>query len=330
METPPVALVAGGSRGLGLLIARELLRRDHAVAVCARDADVLAQSTRRLTAEAPGPGQVRGYPCDVTDPAQVAELVRRVRQELGPIEVLVTVAGVIQVGPEPATTEADFEASVATMLWAPVRLARAVLPEMRARGHGRIGTITSIGGVVPAPHLLPYSTAKFGAVGFSQGLTVELSGSGVTATTVVPGLMRTGSHENAWFVGDQPREYAWFAPSASLPLLAMNAERAARRIVDGVLRGRPLVVLTPLAKVGMRVHGLAPATTVRALGLAGRLLPAAPPPPPRPAVRGHEASRRLGSRTVRTLTALGSRAARRYQQRSAQGDGHGPRPSGGS
>lgn len=315
MDTTPVALVAGGSRGLGLLITRELLRQGYAVAVCAREETVLAESTSRLAAEGHGPGPVRGYPCDLTDPAQVTDLVRQVREDLGPVDVLVTVAGVIQVGPEAATTEADFRAAVDAMLWAPVRLAREVLPEMRARGHGRIGTITSIGGVIPTPHLLPYTTAKFGAVGFSQGLAVELSGTGVTATTVVPWLMRTGSHENAWFLGDRPREYAWFGPSASLPLLAMNAERAARRIVDGVLRGRPMVVLTPMAKVAMRVHGLAPATTIRALGLAGRVLPAAPAAPPRPAVRGHEAARRLGSRTVGALTAFGSRAARRYQQR---------------
>ncbi|WP_153394269.1 SDR family NAD(P)-dependent oxidoreductase [Ornithinicoccus halotolerans] len=321
MNNAPVALVAGGSRGLGWLIARELLQRGHTVAVCARDAAVLAESTSRLATERHGPGTVRGYPCDLTDPTQVTDLVRRVREELGPVEVLVTVAGVIQVGPEAATTEADFRASVDTMLWAPIRLAREVLPEMRARGHGRIGTITSIGGVVPAPHLLPYTTAKFGAVGFSEGLAVELSGTGVTSTTVVPWLMRTGSHENAWFVGDQAREYAWFGPSASLPLLAMNAERAARRIVDGVLRGRPMVVLTPMAKVAMRVHGLAPATTVRALGLAARLLPSAPDSATHPAARGHEAARRLGSRTVGALTAFGSRGARRYQQRSAQRTG---------
>lgn len=117
------------------------------------------------------------------------------------------------------------------------------------------------------PHLLPYSVAKFGAVGLSEGLQAELSGTGVTATTIIPGLMRTGGHVHAQFVGDEPKDYAWFAPRASMPLLSVSAERAARRIVDGVLAGRSQVELTPLTWVGRRVHGLAPGTTSKVLGL---------------------------------------------------------------
>ena len=108
------------------------------------------------------------------------------------------------------------------------------------------------------PHLLPYSTAKFGAVGFTQGLSAELAGTGVTVTTVAPGLMRTGSHLRATFTGNHGAEYAWFAAGASMPLVSMDAERAARKIVDGVLGGRPMVVLTPLAKLGIRVAGAGP------------------------------------------------------------------------
>lgn len=322
MKHQPVALVAGGSRGLGLLIAEELLRRGHQVAICARTPVDLTRAEQSLRRH----GSVRSYPCDVRDPDQIDALVARVRSDLGPVEVLVTVAGIIQVGPAEALTEQHFQDAIDTMLWGPVRLARAVLPEMRCRGHGRIGTVTSIGGKVAPPHLLAYAVAKFGAVGFSEGLTAELAGTGVTATTIVPGLMRTGSHERAHFVGDQGAEYAWFGPAASLPLLTMSAERAARKIVSAVLAGRPLVTLTPLAKIATRVHGLAPATTVRLLGLTNRLLPSAPPSSSHrqgddavPATLTGREARTTLSRPARAavgaLTVLGSRAARRHNER---------------
>ena len=124
--------------------------------------------------------------------------------------------------------------------------------------------------------------------------------------------MRTGSHERAFFTGDAAQEYAWFAPSASLPLLSMDAERAASRIVRGVLAGRPLVTLTPLTKVGIRVRGLMPATTTRVMGLVNRALPDGMASE---TVDGREAERRLDSRVVRLLTTLGTRAARRNNER---------------
>ncbi|MGB6021520.1 MAG: SDR family oxidoreductase [Ornithinimicrobium sp.] len=311
---PSVALVAGASRGLGLLIARELLKRDYRVAICARDAEELTAAVGILSQF----GSVRSYVCDVGDRTQVDRMVASIEADLGPVEVLVTVAGVIQVGPAESVTLEHFDEAISTMLWGPVQLAWAVLPGMRERGRGRIGTVASIGGSVSPPHLLPYATAKFAAVGFSEGLSAELSGTGVTSTTVIPGLMRTGSHERALFTGDAAREYAWFAPAASLPLLSMNAERAAATIVDGVLAGRPHVGLTPMTHVGIRVHGLAPSTTVRALGLVRRLLPVAPVEPVPATVSGRAAAAALNSRVVSGLTVLGSRAARRYNQRTGR------------
>ena len=194
------------------------------------------------------------------------------------------------------------------------RMAAPVLPGMRERGRGRIGTIASVGGLVSVPHLLPYCTAKFGAVGFSEGLAASLSGTGVTATSIDPGLMRTGSHERAYFTGESQNEYAWFAPSASLPVLSMNADRAARLIVDGVLAGRPIVLLGWLPKVAQRVRGIAPGLTIRALGVVNRVLPSASPQQT-DLVVGATAKQRLGSRVVNALSTLGSKAAQRNNER---------------
>lgn len=320
MTPPPVALVAGASRGLGLLIARELLRRGHRVAICARTPADLARAEESLGRD----GTVRAFPCDVREPEQIDRLVEQVRSALGPIDVLVTVAGIIQVGPAESMTEEHYRDALDTMLWGPIRLALAVLPGMRGRGHGRIGTVTSVGGRISPPHLLPYAVAKFGAVGFSEGLAADLAGTGVTSTTIVPGLMRVGSHERARFTGRPGAEFAWFGPAASLPLLTMSGERAARKIVGAVLAGRPVVTLTPLAKIATRAHGLAPATTVRLLGLNKRLLPSAP-------AAGEESTTMTGvqarstlSRPARAvvdvLTTLGRKAARRTNERGNAAD----------
>lgn len=303
------ALVVGGSRGLGLLIARHLLDRGYDVVIAARDADELQRALTQLDA----PGRVENYVCDVTDAEAVTAMMAWCERR-GPVEVVITVAGIIQVGPAESMELAQFERAVATMTMGPIHVAWAALPAMRARRRGRIGTVSSVGGVVSPPHLLPYATAKFGAVGFSDGLAAALSGTGVSATTIVPGLMRTGSHEQALFTGDAPAEFAWFAPAASLPVLSMDADRAAARIVDGVLRGAPLVTLTPLAWAAMRVRGLLPGTTTRVMGLVNRLLPAAEGPAGAE-TPGRRARRGLNSPVVEALTILGRRAAARNNER---------------
>jgi short-subunit dehydrogenase len=258
----------------------------------------------------------------VADNAQVEALVERVEADLGAIDVMICVAGIVQVGPLESLERSHFTNAIDTMLWGPVNCGLAVAPRMRARGQGRIGVITSVGGRIAAPHLLPYSTAKFGAVGFSRGLRSELAGTGVTVTSVQPGLMRTGSHLRAQFVGDHGREFAWFAIAASLPLLSIDAERAAVRIVHGILAGRAVVTVTPLAMLAPRVDALFPGLTSALLGLTTRLLPDAPGTPESTETReGWEAAQQLPRRTrflVDRLTGLGRAAAGQYNEQPAE------------
>lgn len=315
----PLALVAGASRGLGLLIARELGRRGHRLVICARSGEELDRARDQLEAEGL---TVRTAVCDVADGEAVSGLVADVEATDGPIEVALVVAGVIQVGPLDSLTSDHFAEAISIMLWGPINVGLAVAAPMRARGHGRIGVVTSIGGLVPVPHLLPYSTAKFGAVGFTAGLRSELAGTGVKVTTIAPGLMRTGSHLRAEFTGRQGAEYAWFAPSATLPGITMNPERAARTIVDGVLAGRAYVLLSLLTKVGARVNGLAPSTTAALLGLAARLLPSGPPPAGTSTVQGYQVEqglKPLPAALVKAVTVLGRAQARRWNQRPPRG-----------
>lgn len=320
----PLALVAGGSRGLGLLIARRLGEQGYRLVISARDLDELQEARDQLSADG---HLVEVRACDVADAAAVTALVTEVEAEIGAIEVLMTVAGVIQVGPLNALERHHFIKAINIMLWGPIHTAMAVVGPMQQRGRGKIGIITSVGGLVSVPHLLPYSTAKFGAVGFANGLRAALAGSGVTVTTVAPGLMRTGSHFQAEFVGQHDREFAWFSTAASLPVMSMDAERAAATIVHGVLAGRSMLLVGWLPKIAMRVNGLAPQTMAWAMGIGARLLPSAPAGRAGGAgtggtsnatVRGWEAKDTLKPATatvVRSLTTLGRRAAARFNQR---------------
>jgi short-subunit dehydrogenase len=308
-----VAVVTGASRGLGLLLARELARQFCPLVICARDVAELERAADDLRARG---AQVTAVACDVTDEASPQLLIDTALEHYGRLDILVSNAGLIQVGPVQAAQASHFESALDTMALAPVRLALATLPVMRRQGHGRIVTITSIGGKIAVPHLLPYSTAKFAAVGFSQGLRAELGRGPVTVTTVVPGLMRTGSHLQARFTGQADQEFTWFALGASLPLVSMDAERAARQIVAAVRQRRAEIILTPAGQLVSRLAGIAPGLTSGALNLTQRLLLPAPASGGGQAgVPGHELTPALGTKTFSRLTTLGRAAASRFNER---------------
>ena len=307
--TGETALVTGGSRGLGLLIAERLGRRGCRVMICARDAAELETAGTRLRSQGIDADTIV---CDITDPQAADRLVRAVQARFGRLDILVNNAGVIQVGPLKGLAGEDFEQAWQTMFAGPLRLILAALPQMRARRSGTIVNIASLGGRIPVPHLLPYVAAKHALTGFSSGLRAELAGDGISVTTVVPGLMRTGSHRAAEFSGQADREFAWFSLLSSLPLLPGSASRAARAIVRAAEHRRPELVFTPAAKVACRLYALTPGTATRLLGVVGRLLPS-PGSAPEHNVRGASLASGQGA-VLAGATVLSERAARRNNE----------------
>lgn len=266
-----VVVITGGSRGLGLVLAREFARAGSRVAICARDDQELINARselKKLNA------QVMAVRCDVTNNAEVKELMTIVEDRFGPIDVLVNNAGVIQVGPIRVMTRDDYEEAMKIHFWGPLNTILNVLPSMRRRKQGRIVNISSIGGKISVPHLVPYSASKFALVGLSEGLRAELLNEGIYVTTVCPGLMRTGSPRNADFKGQHRAEYAWFSIADSLPLVSIEAERAARQIIDACRKGQAELVISLQAKLAVVFHGLFPGLTSDLLSVVDRLLPA--------------------------------------------------------
>jgi len=185
----------------------------------------------------------------------------------------------------------------------------AVLPAMLKRGRGTIVNITSIGGKLAVPHLLPYTASKFAAVGFSEGLHAEMRSKGIHVITVCPGLMRTGSYMNALFNGDAAREYRWFSFGATTPGLSASARSAARRIVRGVLSRETEIFITPQAELAGRFAPATPAITATAMSLVNRLLPN---PVEEPAQ--HRRGAELREREPAVASVFGRKAAGRYNE----------------
>lgn len=307
--TNQVVLITGGSRGLGLAIAQEFGKRRCRLALCARDAEELNRARAQL--EAAGV-KVLTVPCDVSDPSAVNSMLSTVRGHYGRIDVLVNNAGEIRVAPLGNLTAADFERALSVMFWGTVHPTLEVLPLMREQGGGRIVNVTSIGGKVSTPHLLAYGCAKAAAIAFSEGLRNEAARDGIVVTTVVPGLMRTGSHVNAVFKGRHVEESGWFGISAALPFLTIPASRAARGIVCAVRRGRSEIILGIPAVLLAKAHALCPRTMSRILTIVNSLLPS-----PAPGASSEESGLQLEPRhgsVYHILTTLNRRAGHRLNQ----------------
>jgi short-subunit dehydrogenase len=306
-----VVLITGASRGLGLALAEEFGRAGARLVLTARDPWELERARALLIKRnaVQDAADVLIVSADLRQKEEAEHLIAQAARYFSRIDVLVNNAGVITVGPVENQTSEDFHDVMDSNFFSGLHCTLSVLPQMLERGSGSIVNITSIGGKLAVPHLLPYTASKFAAVGFSEGLHAEIRSKGVHVLTVCPGLMRTGSHLNARFSGNAAKEYRWFSLSANLPGVSASAARAARRIVRAVLRRETEIAITPQAVLGARLAGIAPVLTARAMDVVNRFLPD-PVAEPSSQRRGAE----VRSLEVPPAGTIGWWAAQRYNQ----------------
>jgi 3-oxoacyl-[acyl-carrier protein] reductase len=187
--TGKVALVTAASRGLGRAVALRLAREGVSVAICSRDEERITAAAAEIAQETGT--RARGVRCDVTDGVAVRELVARVAEEFGGVDILVTNAG----GP-PAGLAADFgpndyRAAVELNLLSTITLVYEVLPFMKKKGWGRIVAVTSVAARQPVENLILSNTARAGVLGFLKTLSAQVARDGITVNSVCPGYTKT-------------------------------------------------------------------------------------------------------------------------------------------
>lgn len=265
-----VILITGGSRGLGLELARQLSAKGARLAICARTEEQLEKARVEL---AQSGTDVIALPVDLTSRSEVKNMVSEIVKHFGRIDVLINNAGIVQVGPHDSMNLKDYEQAMDANFWAALYTMHHSLPHFMRQGEGRIVNVTSIGGKIAVPHLLPYTASKFALVGLSEGLHAELKKHNIHVTTIVPNLMRTGSPRNVTVKGDQEKEYAWFKHADSNPLLSQKVNVAARSVIRALEYGEAEAILSLTAKAATILQGIAPRWVSALMTLANRFLP---------------------------------------------------------
>lgn len=263
-------LITGGSRGLGLVMARQLLDAGAKVAICARDKGELERA--RLELEKRN-GEIATFVCNVMNQAQVEQVIKQVKERFGAIDILINNAGADIVGPMEEQNLQDYEEMMNLHFWAPLYSTYAVLPDMQARQQGRIVNIASIGGKTPSPHMLAYCASKFALVGLSEGMRIELAKDGIAVTTVCPGMIQSGFADHALMKGQNRKEYAWFSIGVSLPFVSVSAEKVARVAIAGFRRGAAEVIVPLPFWFAARFYALFPELNSNIFGIVNRFFP---------------------------------------------------------
>ncbi|MFI7493548.1 SDR family NAD(P)-dependent oxidoreductase [Kocuria sp. M4R2S49] len=218
------ALVTGGTSGIGAAFAEALARRGNALVLVARDADRLEQTASRLRTEHGVPVEI--LPADLSDRADVDRVAARVEDPERPVDVLVNNAGFSVktrfADPDTGAHDRAFE----VMCRAVLVLSSAAARAMTTRGSGWIINVSSTAGLVT---MGSYSAIKAYTTAFTEALAVELDGTGVHVTALLPGWVRTEFHERAGISGTSIPSFMWLTP-----------ERVVEEALDDVARGKVL------------------------------------------------------------------------------------------
>lgn len=261
-------VLTGGSRGLGLVMARQMIAEGARVVSLARDPETL----RRAEQEFP-PGSYFPIQCDVTEASDLERAHSIIRAKFNSVDVLIHNAGIIQVGPFHNLNKSDYEDSLKLHFWATYQLIRNFLPQLKRSKDARVLVTNSLGGRVGVPHLSSYSVGKFAQSGFLESIRPELVQSGIGLTVAYPALMRTGSPDHAHYRGNLRDERFWFTLSDSLPLISLPADQAVTSILNAVKAGRPEVIPGFVGKLGLKTRELSPSLFNFVMKVANGFLP---------------------------------------------------------
>jgi short-subunit dehydrogenase len=229
------ALITGAASGIGRSTALELARRGYTVGLVDIDGAGLATLAEEVRSAG---GEAHTFQADLASPEAIEMLARDVVGALGRVDLLLNNVGVAVVAPLLEISEEDWDWILNINLRAAVRLTRALLPGMIARGSGQVAFTASMAGLIGAPGMLAYSTTKFALVGFAEALRLDVIDQGIDVTVVCPGYVRTNLHRATRYKNDGFSRLLDAPPS----WYGVSSERAAYKIVNAIAARRPLLV----------------------------------------------------------------------------------------
>jgi 3-oxoacyl-[acyl-carrier protein] reductase len=186
--TGKVAIVTGGSEGMGRACAERLTREGVKVTICARRKEILENTAAALRA---GGGDVLAVPADVTRAEDVGSVVRATVDRFGGVDILVNNAGTSSAAGFEKVDDDTWHQDIELKLMAAVRFCRAVIPIMKQRGGGRIVNVTTVGGKAPAPRALPTSVTRAAGINLTKSLATEYAPDNICVNTVCIGLVKS-------------------------------------------------------------------------------------------------------------------------------------------
>lgn len=261
-------LITGGSRGLGLELAREFLAAGARVALCARNQAELERARQRL---APAGEPVSIHVADISDPQDVDRLVSEVAERWGRLDILVNNAALFMSGPMALMRVEDYERILKVNLIGTIIVTETCRPYLERRGG--VITIVSAAGLLPAPHLAPYAVSKAGVSMYAQLLEVELADRGLETMAVYPSYMPTGVSYHADYRGAVAAEQHTVQRLMQVPFLAVDQRRGAGIIVDAWRYGRRVVIYPAVVRLSVMLTGLVPEFVLRIARRANRYYP---------------------------------------------------------
>ena len=188
-----VAIITGGSDGIGKAAAQSMAQEGASVVIVARRSDVLEEAV--LDIKAATEGQVLPISADVTDPDSARSIVENTVNQFGRVDILVNNAGTSMAKPFEDVSKEDWEYDFDLKVWGAVRLIQESIPEMRKVGGGRIINVTNLGGRTPGPASMPTSISRAAGIAITKGLSKDLAKDNILVSTVCIGLIKSGQHQ---------------------------------------------------------------------------------------------------------------------------------------
>lgn len=214
-----VALVTGGSDGIGRAVVERLAAEGAMVSLCARRSEPLQAVVAGITAAG---GQALGLPANVTDPGAIDRVVAATVERFGRLDILVNNAGRSAAGPFDSVDDAGWQADLDLKFHAAVRATRAVLPHLRAQGGGRIVQVLAIAGKTPGAGSMPTSVSRAAGMALTKALSKDLAAENITVNAVLIGMIKSGQWVRRWQEQEQPGSlddfYATMAQRSAIPL----------------------------------------------------------------------------------------------------------------